>query len=329
MIRAAHLFFVFSIVTAQIGYSQETITALNMNPDWVGINGWAHYVGSNAAGQEFTATTSGRLTRLEASVDKFYGNVPLDISFYTSDGGFPGTILGTVSVPAEDFVRWGTNTGPMNHFDVSGANVEVEAGQNYVIVFTAEAAGVQYRCIMTAPNANSFGYPYLESRDGSPWVKMTRLSPNVEIGIRLFAEEACVEHLVEVDVLPESVDNVVQLGKKRPKPFEVVVYGNEEVDVVFTDTETLNLGDPTIEGGDTVAPYDVQLSDTNGDGFVDLVLQFDLTTLESSLAIDSNSTGLELKGELINCDTIYGIDIVQIKSRGKGNGKGNGKGKNR
>lgn len=331
MIRTCLFALLLCCFSVQTVKAQELITALNMDPGWVGINGWAHYVGSNDAGQEFTAATSGTLTTLEASIDKFYGDVPLDISFYTSSNGFPGTFLGSASVPPEDFDPWGTTNGPMNQFDVSTANVQVEAGQNYVVVFTAAASGVQYRCIMTSPNANSFGYAYLASWDGSPWEKMTRLNPNVEIGMRLFVVEECLEFPVDIDVLPDTTNNVVRLGKKKPKPFKVIVYGNSNVDVTFVDTTTLRLGDPSIEGGSSVAPYNVQQSDANGDGIDDLSLLFDLTLLESLGAIDVGSAFLELHGELISCDTITGLDLVQpeVKGKGSGKGKGNGNGNNR
>lgn len=311
---AALLFSVMSPAAAVA----ETLVATNMNPDWEGINGWAWYIGysgsdgytNEAAGQEFVASGTGRLTTLEASVDKFAGGAPLVITFHEAIANRPGAVLGSVTIAPEYVGRWASDIPtPINTFAVAEANVFVEAGRNYFVTFTTPLAGdVRYRAILTAPNANSFGYRALYSKDGgATWIYPT-ITP--EIGMRLYAEE--ITHPVAIDVRTDSKKNQVRLGKRNPKPLAVDLFGSSTVAAEEVLVVLLELADPAIAGGTGTAPRDAQLRDLNGDGYMDLALTFDLGELEANGSIDANSIALELRGLLASGEAIVGSDLVDI-----------------
>lgn len=296
----------------------ETLVATNMDPDWEGINGWAWYIGysgpngyiNEAAGQEFVSFESGTLTTLEASVDRFAGGAPLVITFHEAVANRPGPVLGSVEIAPADVGRWASDIStPINTFDVSGANVFVVAGQNYFVTFTTPLAGdVRYRAILTAHNANSFGYRSLYSKDaGATWVY-----PNItpEIGMRLYGAE--ITHQVAIDVRTDSKKDQVRLGKRNPKPLAVDLFGSSAVAVEDVLIASLELGDPTIAGGLATPPLDAQFRDLNGDDDMDLALTFDLGELEANGSIDANSSALELRGYLVNEDALVGSDAVDI-----------------
>jgi hypothetical protein len=317
---------------APVVTAEENVAAVNMNPDWEGINGWAWYIGtsreegtSTSVGQEFVAGVSGKLTTLEASVDKFAGGAPLVITFHTAVDNVPGAVLGSVSIPAEQVGSWaGDIPTPINTFDVSEADVSVEEGQNYFVVFSTPLGGeVRYRAILTAPNENSFGYRAIYSLDGTNWVFPT-ITP--EVGIRLYVESQepppPVEYEVAIDVLADTPKTAIKLGAKNPKPLEVHLFGNGEVSAVDVIVESLGLGDPTIAGGVATVPFNHVVSDINGDGIPDLALWFDLIEMQTNGSIDSDTTVLELRGLLTSGDLVIGYDFVELPAP-KGNGKGN------
>lgn len=318
----------------------DTLTAVNFGSDWVSNGGQAIYIGdiyeplgieNSGAAQEFPASLSGMLTTLEVSLDKFAGGAPLVITFYESNNGFPGAALGSVSIPESEIGTWNDLPDPpVQPIDVSAGNVYVEAGQNYIVAFTTPLAGnVRYRAMLTAPNANSFGYGPLRTDDGGATWRNSNAT--AEIGIRLHVDDSVppppTEYEAGIDIQPDDPENVIQLGKKRPKPVEVVLFGDGRFGVNDILVESLALGDPTIEGGLPTPPADSFVVDVNGDGIDDLSLVFDLGEMEFNGSIDLNSLALVLDGMLSTGDFVSGADFVTVSQPGSG-GKGNGKGKN-
>ncbi|MBD3672113.1 MAG: hypothetical protein HUJ26_01190 [Planctomycetaceae bacterium] len=325
----------------------DGVTAVNFGPVWESNFGQAIYIGdiyeplsidNEGAAQEFPASQSGVLTTLEASVTKSSGGAPLVVTIYESNNGLPGASLGSVSIPESEISTWNDLPDPpIQPFDLSSANISVEAGRNYIVAFTTPLAGaVRYSARLTSPNDYSFGYGPLRTDDGGATWRTSNSS--AEIGVRLLVEASAppppVTFEAQIDIQPEDPDNQIQLGKKRPKPVEVVLFGETDFAVSEILVESLALGDPTIADGQPSPPVGSFIDDIDGDGFDDLFLEFDLAEMEFNLSIDAQSLGLILDGMLSTGDFVSGIDFVTISqpgSKGNGNGgeKGNGKGKNK
>lgn len=317
----------------------DIVTAVNFSQEWMSNFGQAIYVGDDyeplgieneGAAQEFSASLSGQLSTLEVSLDKFSGGAPLVITFYRANNGFPGESLGSVSIPETEVQSWNDLANPpIQSFDVSATNVYVEKGQNYIVAFTTPTGGaVRYRAALTAPNNYSFGYGPLSSKDGgATW---DFLISSAEIGIRLHVYDSVlpppVEYEAAIDIQPDDSGNQIQLGKKKPKPVEVVLFGDGRFGVSDVLVRTLGLGDPTIEGGVPTAPVDSIIVDVDGDGIDDLSLVFDLAEMELNGSIDTFSIGLMLDGMLSTGDFVTAADFVSVSQPGGGGGKGGGKG---
>jgi hypothetical protein len=131
---------------------------------------------------------------------------------------------------------------------------------------------------------------------------------------------------VAINVDPSSIDNVINLKSKKPKPLEVAIFGAVDFDVLAVVPETIELGDPVLTdpvtgSGQKVAPSTVHYVDVDADGELDLLLTFDLLRLQNFGAIDSYSTSLEFQALLDNQGVVFGSDAVSIAGA-KGKGKG-------
>ncbi len=130
---------------------------------------------------------------------------------------------------------------------------------------------------------------------------------------------------VEIDIDPATVSNSINLNTKNPKPLHVAVFGSPGFDVTSVVPGSIELGDavltdPETGTGDKVAPSNIQILDVDGDGIGDLLLTFNLTTLQNFGAIDRSSTALSLNAWLTNQGTVFGSDSISILG-GKGKGK--------
>ena len=97
-----------------------------------------------------------------------------------------------------------------------------------------------------------------------------------------------------------------------------------DFDVLDVVPETIRLGDPVLTesesgSGEKVAPSDFDYEDVDGDGLLDLLLTFDLGSLQGAAAIDWSSATLEFNALLNNMRVVFGSDSVSIPSS---NGKG-------
>lgn len=322
----------------------DEIAAVNMDGGWVGINGWATYVGdiyaplnytNEAAAQEFVVSKGGTLTTITASVDNFIGGDPLIVSVFTAVNRRPGALLGRVSVPDSQINGFNVNGNPLNTFDLSSLGIPLVAGQNYIVTFTVAIPGaVRYRAILNAPNVNSFGIPSLRSPNGGLTWTVNSVTPEIGLVVSVIVPSPPpppVTFEVAIDVVPGTTDNFVNLNSKKSKPVPVAVFGDADFSVDDVVLGSIVLGDPAlIASGDgvPVAPYTISVLDVDGDGHDDLLLEFDTAELKAVGAIDSASTEVRLEADLTNGDSIFGSDSVatsQPKGGGKGNGIGGGK----
>lgn len=321
----------------------DEIAAVNMDGGWVGINGWAWYVGytdlsygiqNEAAAQEFIVSKSGALTTITASVDKFYGGDPLIVSVFTAVNRRPGVLLGRVAVPDSQVNSF--TTTPLNTFDLSSQGIQLTAGAHYIVTFTvAKSGAVRYRAILNAPNINSFGIPNLRSTDGGiTWATYANVTPEVGLVVSVATPPPPpppITFKVAIDVIPGSTDNFVNLTSRKPAPLPVAVFGSNEFDVNRVVINSLYLGDPTLTDPNTgdgypVPPVSVKVGDVNGDGLDDLQLTFDVTQMKAFGAINTVSTQLRLDAKVRKADypeildSAYGFDAVST-NKGKGGNK--------
>ncbi|HET6424661.1 MAG TPA: hypothetical protein VFG20_13315 [Planctomycetaceae bacterium] len=117
---------------------------------------------------------------------------------------------------------------------------------------------------------------------------------------------------VEIDVDPTTASNKVNLNTKNPKPLKVAVFGTPTFHVADVVPSSIELGDPEVGPDLKVAPTNIQVVDVDRDGFADLLLSFNLTTLENVGAIDYSTTSLKLTALLTNQGVIFGSDAITI-----------------
>jgi PEP-CTERM motif-containing protein len=148
---------------------------------------------NEAAAQEFTAQASGHLTTLTSTLEQVSaGGVPLIVSFFTVSGSSPGSLLGSVTIPQSQVSSNVFTT--LSNFDISAANVNVTAGQSYIVTFTVTtpiASSDRYLAGLLNPNASFFGFqPLFSTNGGTTWAGEG--IPN-EVGLTLFAASAAPE----------------------------------------------------------------------------------------------------------------------------------------
>jgi hypothetical protein len=110
---------------------------------------------------------------------------------------------------------------------------------------------------------------------------------------------------VDIDIKPGSYPNTINLKSKGNVP--VAIFGKAGFDATNVNPLTVTLtGAPVIlqNNGRPMASFE----DINGDGFMDLVLHFDTTTLR----LTQNDTQAVLDGRTYDGRAIKGVDSVRI-----------------
>jgi hypothetical protein len=318
----------------------EIVSTTNMDADGfqsTGTNVGIGYRSSDgawtneSAAQEFFPEVGGTLGSITATVDKFAGGEPLHVSIYTSDLGFPDVHLGTVTVPESQISTWRDSTWQLNTFDLSSLAISLDPNQSYVVVFRTDTAlyqSVRYRALRTRANASSYGAPALYSRDGQSWNVSSSAD---EIGLIVRVRETPPPPPVEVaiDVVPGSDANKISFKGKNPKPFTVALLSDAGFDAAEIDPSSALIGDPVLtdptNGSGSPAPaFNFSYADIDVDGDTDLLLEFDTGLLLDLGGIDGASTQLLLEASLRNGGRAFGVDAINVNSKG-GGGKGNGK----
>jgi hypothetical protein len=126
---------------------------------------------------------------------------------------------------------------------------------------------------------------------------------------------------VQVDLLPGSCENPLNVKKGGVLP--VAILGTEDFDVTLIDPASLTLAGLypvhwSIE--DVSTAFDCSIE--GGDGYLDLVLQFDVTEIVTVLGdvMDGDQVTLKLLGRLFpefGDIRVVGEDVVWIVSKGK------------
>jgi hypothetical protein len=271
---------------------------------------------NESAGQTFFPQVSGRLTTLFATVDLWVGGEPLQVGIYTADeSGLPDVHLGTAIVPETDIVDFGEPGWPLTMFDLSSLEIDLVGGEAYVVTFRANNPvfeNIRYRALRTAVNANSYGVSALYSPDfGATWFN-SAFDP--ELGLAVYIAAPIPEpQEVAIDVDPDSSRNPVNLKTRKPKPLEVAVLGDANLNVSDIVAGSALLGDPD---GSPVAPASFDYRDVDGDGDTDLVYEFDVNEMKAAGAISESTTTLYLEAGLTNGGIIFGTDEINRKGKG-------------
>lgn len=176
------------------------ITASNMASGFVPSNS-AHYVGdvyprlnytNEAAGQRFTATVSGKLSTILASIDEFNAQgVPLIVKFHTADGNLPGPVLGSLTIDDNNvYPNFRADFNELSLFDFTSQNISIVAGQSYVVTFEVATPGeVRYRALLKTSGADDFGTNSLFSADALTYQQST-VSDEMGLTVRVVPEPA-------------------------------------------------------------------------------------------------------------------------------------------
>lgn len=122
------------------------------------------------------------------------------------------------------------------------------------------------------------------------------------------ADGMCKERPVRIDVRPGSDANELNLSAHGVLP--VVVYSNELFDARSIDLDTVELAGAPIAVRGRRQRLMVSEQDVDGDGFVDLVLKFDIDDLDPDALADGEAwfTAWTLEGR-----KVAGFDHVELK----------------
>jgi subtilisin family serine protease len=174
---------------------------------------------------------------------------------------------------------------------------------------------------MAAPHVTGVAALFLEGRpDASPAGVAEAVRENATQGrlVRLRADSPnrLLGSLapVEVDLLPGSADNPINLGNRGTVP--VAILGDGELDIARIVPSRVTLGDgrgteTTVALRTNGTPAASQ-EDVDGDGRVDLVLHFSVPALVENGDLSETTTELYLGGEFGNGWPIHGTGTVRI-----------------
>ena len=111
--------------------------------------------------------------------------------------------------------------------------------------------------------------------------------------------------VVVIDIKPGSAENTVNLGSKGVT--KVAILGSDDFDATEVDPLTVELADATVRVKGNGQPL-TTIQDTNGDGFLDLVLHVDT----EGFNLTDGDVSAELTGSTFGGDDIYGEDVVRV-----------------
>lgn len=111
---------------------------------------------------------------------------------------------------------------------------------------------------------------------------------------------------VEIDIKPESDDNVIKLGSKGNVP--VAIFSSDDFDATTVDPTTIALANARLKvKGNGTGLFN--LHDVNGDGRTDMLAHIQTQGLE----LTAISEAAELVGLTVSGTPIFGVDSVQVK----------------
>lgn len=152
---------------------------------------------------------------------------------------------------------------------------------------------------------NKYGSNYLNLA----WEKPDATSENIPRE-HLYAEIPLIA--VDVDIKPGSFPNSVNLAGRGLLP--VAILGSSDFDAQTIDPESVTIGGVTLAlRGSPKAPVAAfSLEDVNEDGFVDLLVLFDVQTLVAQNVLTKTTGALEILGILFDGTSFKGMDSVRI-----------------
>jgi len=110
---------------------------------------------------------------------------------------------------------------------------------------------------------------------------------------------------VVIDIKPGSAENTVNLGSKGVT--KVAILGSDDFNATEVDPTTVELADATVRVKGNGQPL-TTIQDTNGDGFLDLVLHVDT----EGFTLTDGDVSAELTGSTFGGDDIFGEDMVRV-----------------
>jgi len=111
--------------------------------------------------------------------------------------------------------------------------------------------------------------------------------------------------VVDIDIKPGSAENTVNLGSKGVT--KVAILGSDDFNATEVDPTTVELADATVRVKGNGQPL-TTIQDTNGDGFLDLVLHVDT----EGFTLTDGDVSAELTGSTFGGDDIFGEDMVRV-----------------
>ena len=111
--------------------------------------------------------------------------------------------------------------------------------------------------------------------------------------------------VVDIDIKPGSAENTVNLGSKGVT--KVAILGSDDFNATEVDPTTVELADASVRVKGNGQPL-TTIQDTNGDGFLDLVLHVDT----EGFTLTDGDVSAELTGSTFGGDDIYGEDVVRV-----------------
>jgi hypothetical protein len=113
---------------------------------------------------------------------------------------------------------------------------------------------------------------------------------------------------VDIDIKPGSDENPVNLGSKGVLP--VCVFSSEEFDATSIDPATCDLAGAgvAVAGGG----YMNQVEDMDGDGLLDMLLQFETADLDAGQIVDDTAV---LVGSTLDGQAFLGTDQIRLVGR--------------
>lgn len=282
-----------------------SLSNFTWNVNWVGDLGWP----------DWEHTDLGQSFLISAPDDVWMDKVTVKIGWNGYGGAAPGADYRLELWTVTDWFDWSGNTlietqygtlptsgllGAHSYWTFDIENVKLITDQYYAFILAFEDGPVAGRYVGFA---HTYGPPnYVDGRmiyrTGTPPV----WHPGKGHDLEFYVHGAVV---VDIDIKPGSDPNSINLGSGGVVP--VAILGSETFDVAQIDQTTLAFqGSSASTKGKSgkIGAFD----DLNGDGYMDLVVQFPT----EDLALTQDDSEATVTGELTDGTPIRGTDSIRV-----------------